>query len=762
MLQGLLPDDPRALGPYRLLARWPGTESGSACAAMYLGRDRELRPAVLCRLPASASEAATELGLRPVSGVPAIRELSTDAEPGWAALAYTPAVSLSDLSGGAGAGTVLTPDQVAALGGAVATTLTALHGRGIVYGAVSPQGVWLTTGRPLLMALHACRTVPSPAVRAAARQEPFSRVSTVPVAFMAPEVAAGATAPSPAADVYALGMLLVRAATGRLPFGDGPPPALAYRALHDRPDLHGVPRGLAEVVTAALAPRPEDRPTAAALVRTPALRPDEAGWPGAPDHGVEPPPDRPGPPPGRVVAALAVRAQQVAELDADTDAERSAGPATEPATRLLGRGASAGADPAGTAGAPAAATRRALLAGLVTGAAGVAFGVAGTLAWQGGSGGGEAAAPARAPRRRTSGPVPGLPPAALWRFDDDVEETRLLPVTGAGRFLVERNQTLYGHDLSTGEERWDLPDLRGYSVPQRVSGDRVLVATNTDLKLCSLRDGRVEWADKTLYRRDTTVGTVLAAAGDTAWLLIQPYLTDSAEQSLAAFDIVARRERWRTPLPRGFERPLSVTVAGGTLIVEVLPEDDPHRDPYATRSLSIAGFDRDTGAPLWKRTYRGVYSGPSSVVDTAGRLFLLSAGSAHAYDPAAGRGLWESRSGADAEHGPPLRAGSLLCMTGRVTNVVAVDANTGRRRWDQDLDEELTHYRMGSMAVSSSGRTLFVPTQQQVAALDLRSGERLWQLAVVGLEEHHPLQLVTAPGALLIAQPSAIFAIPTR
>ncbi|TGB03209.1 PQQ-binding-like beta-propeller repeat protein, partial [Streptomyces palmae] len=409
-------------------------------------------------------------------------------------------------------------------------------------------------------------------------------------------------------------------------------------------------------------------------------------------------------------------------------------------------------------------TRRALLSRLAAGAAGAALGVAGTLAWHAGSGGGGAAAPARPTRRGTSAPAPaGLPPTALWRYDDDAAATELLPITGAGRFLATRNETLSGHDLRTGKEVWDLPDLRGFTTPRKVPGDRVLVNTGSDLKLCALGDGRIEWADQRLYQRDVVVGAVLATAGDTAWLLLQPYLSDSEERSVVAFDLAARRERWRTPLPKGLGPRLSATAAGGTVIVEALPEDDPHRDPYDTRSLSIAGFDRATGELAWKRTYQDISVGPhSSVVDAEGRLYFLSPGSVHAYDTATGRRLWTSRAGADTEHGPPLRARSVLCTTGGITNVLALDADTGHTRWDQDLDEDVTHHDLGAMAVSSSGRTLFVPTRRQLAALDLETGERLWQLVVTGLETFDPLQLVTAPGTLLIAQPSAVIAIPTR
>jgi eukaryotic-like serine/threonine-protein kinase len=94
--------------------------------------------------------------------------------------------------------------------------------------------------------------------------------------WMAPEQLRDQPA-GPPTDVFAWGLLVAFAATGRHPFGGGPAEAVAYRILHDRPDLTGVPGSLRGVVEAALSPTPSARPTAArvAAVLGAAPRPTE-------------------------------------------------------------------------------------------------------------------------------------------------------------------------------------------------------------------------------------------------------------------------------------------------------------------------------------------------------------------------------------------------------------------------------------------------------------------------------------------------------
>jgi serine/threonine protein kinase len=63
-------------------------------------------------------------------------------------------------------------------------------------------------------------------------------------AWMAPEQFTGSPV-TPAADIFAWGGLVAYAGTGRLPFGTGPVEVLAYRIVHEAPDLDGStrPRG---------------------------------------------------------------------------------------------------------------------------------------------------------------------------------------------------------------------------------------------------------------------------------------------------------------------------------------------------------------------------------------------------------------------------------------------------------------------------------------------------------------------------------------
>ncbi|MEV7834640.1 PQQ-binding-like beta-propeller repeat protein [Streptomyces subrutilus] len=816
--KGLVAGDPRAAGPYRLLARWPGPRPAPPENGMYLGRDRAHGHAVVCLLPPTAHAAADALRRDPVPGVADLLELRTGAAPSWLALAYTPAVSLADVTRPGSPDGVLAPDRAVRLAAAVADTLAGLHARGIGYGAVAPDGVWLTSGRPLLMALHACRTLPATATATAtaaaaatasatgaepdpdhgrrpepgyqrggagrtsrsarpAAPEPHSRVSTVPAAWMAPEVATGGPS-SAAADVYALGVLLVHTATGRLPFGDGPPPVLAYRALHDRPELPSLPGGAAEALASALSPSAADRPTAAELCRALTAGADGPGW-------------DPGPLPGRVVAALAVRAQAVADLDAD-----DGGPAGRPATLVAtfplggrpveepgngtggeatgGRDGDAGAlpeDRAAEAPAPAvgtaptapdtpssAPTRRKVLSGLLTGAAGAALGVGGTLSWSALTRDGDGSAPSGA-RATANSRVPGMPPAALWRVDDDTARTRLLPVYGTGRFLLTRGEMLYAHDLRTGREAWQLTGVDRLNLPVAVPGERALMSTRAGLALCSLSDGRTQW-----LQRYEDLTKVLAVEGTTAWLLVGNGTPQGGNQ-LAAFDLDRRKETWRTPLPDGFGYTLTVTVGPGAVFVEVPPPDlGVHRDVRAVRTLAIAGFDRRTGRMLWNRSYPEVYGGAASAVDPAtSRLFLLSRGRARAYDLTTGAGLWESQAQVGDTNGPPVFGGGVLCVNDAGTGpVVAVAADTGRTLWEQGLDENLEWTMLGPMVVSSSGRTLFLSTLHRITATDLASGKRLWQTGLAeGPAPREPFQLVAVPGLLLAARPSAVVAVPS-
>lgn len=92
--------------------------------------------------------------------------------------------------------------------------------------------------------------------------------------FMAPEQVSGHS--GPAADIFASGLTVAFAASGRPPFGIGPADVIFYRILHDDPDTEAVPESLKPLVAGALARKPEDRPAARDLLTALAAGADEA------------------------------------------------------------------------------------------------------------------------------------------------------------------------------------------------------------------------------------------------------------------------------------------------------------------------------------------------------------------------------------------------------------------------------------------------------------------------------------------------------
>lgn len=85
--------------------------------------------------------------------------------------------------------------------------------------------------------------------------------------YMAPEIIGGKPA-SAASDIYALGMMLYRLATGRMPFSGADPLAIAQQRTNEeappplrfRPDL---PVGLSDVISALIRIKPRERPLSA-------------------------------------------------------------------------------------------------------------------------------------------------------------------------------------------------------------------------------------------------------------------------------------------------------------------------------------------------------------------------------------------------------------------------------------------------------------------------------------------------------------------
>ena len=149
-------------------------------------------------------------------------------------------------------------ERLRALMVALAEAVDTIHRSGVTHRDLKPGNVLLAEDQPVVVDFG---------VATATEATSITVVGTVmgSPGWMAPEQVTG-DAPSPAMDVFAWGTLVTWAATGRNPFGTGRPEAVAYRIIHDEPDLEGVPADVRPVVADALAKEPTARPTAAALL----------------------------------------------------------------------------------------------------------------------------------------------------------------------------------------------------------------------------------------------------------------------------------------------------------------------------------------------------------------------------------------------------------------------------------------------------------------------------------------------------------------
>lgn len=145
----------------------------------------------------------------------------------------------------------------------VAEALAALHVAGVVHCDVKPENVFVTGRRAKVLDFGVSRATGADGEAG----NDAGEIAGTPWC-MAPEQWRGR--PEPASDVYALGCVLYDLLTGGPPF-EGSLPALMTAHLEQRPArpswLAAMPAALDRLILRALAKRPEDRPTMAAVAR---------------------------------------------------------------------------------------------------------------------------------------------------------------------------------------------------------------------------------------------------------------------------------------------------------------------------------------------------------------------------------------------------------------------------------------------------------------------------------------------------------------
>jgi eukaryotic-like serine/threonine-protein kinase len=249
----LLPGDPRRIGRWRLLGRLGAGGMG----VVYLGVRRKQHAAIKVLRADLAHDAdyrerfrrEAESAAR-VSSVNTARVLEIhDTDPMYLATEYVAGPTLSQALA---AGGPLRGPALRDFARGVADAIAAIHAAGVTHRDLTPANVILDGRRPVVIDFGIARADDNRTMTATgwAMGTP---------GWMAPEQARGERA-GPPADVFAWGLLVAFAGTGRPPFGTGRPDAVVYRIVHETPDVGGIDHELVPIVLAALEKDPQRRP----------------------------------------------------------------------------------------------------------------------------------------------------------------------------------------------------------------------------------------------------------------------------------------------------------------------------------------------------------------------------------------------------------------------------------------------------------------------------------------------------------------------
>ncbi|MFI1169704.1 protein kinase [Streptomyces sp. NPDC020801] len=257
---GLAPEDPQRLGEYWLAGRLGSGGQG----VVYEAYDAAgMRVAVkVLHWDTASGTAARRRFAKEVTATQRVASFCTarvlaanpDTESPYIVGEFVPG---PDLRAAVQRSGPLRGDDLLRLATGVATALAAIHQAGVVHRDLKPGNVLLGPDGPRVIDFGIARTPEMTLTETGAVVGTFG--------YMAPETLQGRRAGTPA-DVFAWGALVLFAATGEEPFWGANIGEVVVRALEHEPDLTVLPEPLPSVVSEALAKRPEDRPSATAIL----------------------------------------------------------------------------------------------------------------------------------------------------------------------------------------------------------------------------------------------------------------------------------------------------------------------------------------------------------------------------------------------------------------------------------------------------------------------------------------------------------------
>ncbi|MFJ8543928.1 serine/threonine-protein kinase [Streptomyces sp. NPDC093586] len=595
---------------------------------------------------------------RRVSGAFTAPVVDADPEAGrpWMATLFIPGPTLSEQVKRNGP---MDPAQLRRLMAGLAEALRDIHRVGVVHRDLKPSNVLLAEDGPKVIDFGISRPKDSEL-----RTETGKLIGTPP--FMAPEQFRRPREVGPAADVFALGSLMVHAATGRGPFDSDSPYVVAYQVVHDEPDLTGVPETLAPLVLRCLAKEPDDRPTPDELMRelrsVAALYDTQSFMPTARSGADEPP------------RSPAEKAPEEAPAEeARPEEAPSDGPAARP-VRRIGR-------------------RTVLVAGVLCLA--VLGGLA-SLQWSGRSEPARQAAVAR-----------NAPGFAAWETEAAPQSGVPQCSYGAGKLLCGRPGLVFALDPDDGRTLWrhDVTEATRSEPPVMAGGlvqpDIGLIG---DLEALDPATGEVRW------HKGMPDYNGLRCAGDML-------LLTAADGRVTGVDGASGEIVWSRRIP-GQAVPYFTSFAGEPTAYAATVSDDGSR----TR---VTAVDPATGDVRWDAELEGTLT-PVGAAD--GSVYFLTGGASYGDASAVLRYTPKTRSVRRVDLEIPVPEaqagvhGDTVYLMGAGGSLVAVDTASGTQRWRLE-----TGVSRGS-APASDGRHVYVTTPDgRLLGADARTGRLLGQ-----------------------------------
>lgn len=311
-------------------------------------------------------------------------------------------------------------------------------------------------------------------------------------------------------------------------------------------------------------------------------------------------------------------------------------------------------------------------------------------------------------------------------------------------------------DLRTGKRLWQRADGAKGQAALAAGADLVFVASPSEFLWLSPKNGkvvhRVRYTDAFGDLPGLAVGPLAGNSGPVIWFTGSHTVTVKApkpkkgkkkgkdkevvQAHFFAYDIVQRKELWRTPVPAGR--------APGTPAYRVVVDrsaDVLVRQDAATLTAaevkaakgkgSIRSFDQKTGKLLWTKQYAAASPEAATGGDEDGTLYAAVGKDLQAFETDTTKPLWRVEGSDGSVFGTPLVAGPLIHTTERSQLVGAVERESGRLVWRRSTEVPGTG-NAPSLTLSGSEKTLIAADAVQVTAFSAADGERLWKFQDIG------------------------------